>query len=232
MWTPISTDRSRIMRRAVTACGGRDAARRRAGRRVRPAKGGALCRHAGGRAARDRLARRRALLAPGHRARGGRGGVRLGLGQHRRRDDRRMDHGRQYAFLGVDGAARHAPPPRSRLSPSALCGGRCERRDAGLCDRAAMIETERLILRRETPADRAALHAMWADPRVMADLGPVKSAEASAAALAKPAGYHDQGLGFWVVAQRVEGAVIGFFGFKPGAPDTPIEGALEIGWML
>jgi len=95
-----------------------------------------------------------------------------------------------------------------------------------------MIETERLILRRDTPADRAALHAMWADPRVMADLGPVKSAETSDAALAKHAGYHDQGLGFWVVEQRVDGAVIGFFGFKPGAPDTPIEGALEIGWML
>jgi ribosomal-protein-alanine N-acetyltransferase len=95
-----------------------------------------------------------------------------------------------------------------------------------------MIETERLILRRETPADRAALHAMWADPRVMADLGPVKSAEASDAALAKHAGYHDQGLRFRVVERRVDGAVIGFFGFKPGAPDTPIEGALEIGWML
>ena len=95
-----------------------------------------------------------------------------------------------------------------------------------------MIETGRLILRRDTPADRAALHAMWADPRVMADLGPVKSPEASDAALAKHAGYHPQGLGFWVVEQRADGAVMGFVGFKPGAPDTPIAGALEIGWML
>lgn len=95
-----------------------------------------------------------------------------------------------------------------------------------------MIETARLVLRRDTPADRAALHAMWADPRVMADLGPVKSAEASDAALAKHAGYHDQGLGFWVVERREDGAVIGFCGLKPGAPDTPIAGALEIGWML
>jgi ribosomal-protein-alanine N-acetyltransferase len=95
-----------------------------------------------------------------------------------------------------------------------------------------MIETDRLILRRDTPADRAALHAMWADPRVMADLGPVKSAADSEAALAKHASYHPQGLGFWVVERRADGAVMGFCGLKPGAPDTPIAGALEIGWML
>ncbi|MEG3146845.1 GNAT family N-acetyltransferase [Sphingomonas sp. RT2P30] len=95
-----------------------------------------------------------------------------------------------------------------------------------------MIETERLILRRDTPADHPALHAMWADPRVMADLGPVKSAADSEAALAKHASYHPQGLGFWVVEHRAEGGVMGFCGLKPGAPDTPIAGALEIGWML
>lgn len=95
-----------------------------------------------------------------------------------------------------------------------------------------MIETERLILRRDTPADHPALHAMWADPRVMADLGPVKSAADSDAALAKHASYHPQGLGFWVVERRADGAVMGFCGLKPGAPDTPIAGALEIGWML
>jgi RimJ/RimL family protein N-acetyltransferase len=95
-----------------------------------------------------------------------------------------------------------------------------------------VIETERLVLRRDTPADRAALHAMWADPRVMADLGPVKSPEASNAALAKHHSYHPQGLGFCVVERRADGAVMGFVGFKPGGPDTPIVGALEIGWML
>ncbi len=95
-----------------------------------------------------------------------------------------------------------------------------------------MIETERLTLRRDTPADRAALHAMWADPRVMADLGPVKTPEASDAALAKHHSYHPQGLGFWVVERRADRAVMGFVGLKPGAPDTPIAGALEVGWML
>ena len=95
-----------------------------------------------------------------------------------------------------------------------------------------MIETERLILRRDTPADHPALYAMWADPRVMADLGPVKSVADSDAALAKHAAYHPQGLGFWVVERKLDGAAIGFCGLKSGAPDTPIAGALEVGWML
>jgi RimJ/RimL family protein N-acetyltransferase len=93
-----------------------------------------------------------------------------------------------------------------------------------------MIETERLILRAPEPRDRGALHAMWADPRVMADLGPVKDAAASDAAIARHAGYAP--LGFWVVERREDGAVAGFCGLKPGAPDTPIDGMLEIGWML
>jgi ribosomal-protein-alanine N-acetyltransferase len=95
---------------------------------------------------------------------------------------------------------------------------------------APPIETERLVLRAPEPRDRAALHAMWADPAVMADLGPVKDKVASDAALARHASYAP--LGFRVVALPADGAVIGFCGLKPGAPDTPIAGMLEIGWML
>ena len=93
-----------------------------------------------------------------------------------------------------------------------------------------MIQTERLILRRPEPRDRAPLHAMWADPAVMADLGPVKDEAASDAALARHAAYAP--LGFRVVERREDGAAIGFCELKPGAPDTPIAGMLEIGWML
>ena len=93
-----------------------------------------------------------------------------------------------------------------------------------------MIETERLILRAPEPRDRAALHAMWADPRVMADLGPVKDGPASDAALARHASYAP--LGFQAVERRADGATIGFCGLKPGAPDTPIADLLEVGWML
>ncbi|MGK6324035.1 GNAT family N-acetyltransferase [Sphingomonas sp. DT-51] len=95
-----------------------------------------------------------------------------------------------------------------------------------------MIVTLRLILRPAEPRDRAALHAMWADALVMAELGPVKDAAASDAAIARHAGYRAEGIGFGTVERRADGAVIGFCGLKPGAPTTPIRGELEIGWML
>ena len=50
-----------------------------------------------------------------------------------------------------------------------------------------MIETERLILRKPRPSDHEALFAMWADPEMMADLGPVKDAAMSEATLARHA---------------------------------------------
>jgi len=93
-----------------------------------------------------------------------------------------------------------------------------------------MIETERLILRPPEPRDRAPLHAMWADPRVMADLGPVKTAADSDAALARHASYAP--LGFFVIERREDRATMGFCGLKPGAPNTPIADMLEVGWML
>jgi len=95
-----------------------------------------------------------------------------------------------------------------------------------------MIETPRLILRVPVAADRPAPRAMWADPRVMADLGPVKDAAASDATLDRHDGYRGAGLGFWVVERREDGAVIGFCGLKPGAENTPIAGEIEIGWLL
>lgn len=93
-----------------------------------------------------------------------------------------------------------------------------------------VIETPRLILRPVREADRAALHAIWADPVAMADLGPVKDAAESDATIARHAGYAP--LGFGVVARRDDDRAIGFVGLKPGAADTPIAGMLEIGWVI
>jgi RimJ/RimL family protein N-acetyltransferase len=95
-----------------------------------------------------------------------------------------------------------------------------------------LIETERLILRAPSPADRAPLHAMWADPLVMADLGPVKDEAASDAALAKHDGYRHEGLGFFTVERKADRAVLGFCGLKRGDPPNPIAGEVEAGWML
>lgn len=95
-----------------------------------------------------------------------------------------------------------------------------------------MIETDRLVLRWPEPRDRAALHAMWADPRVMADLGPVKDAAASDAALARHESYRHHGVGFWVVERRAALGVIGFCGLKLAGDYVPFPGELEIGWMF
>ncbi|MFL9842237.1 GNAT family N-acetyltransferase [Sphingomonas sp. ST-64] len=95
-----------------------------------------------------------------------------------------------------------------------------------------MIETARLLLRPPVQADHPALYAMWADPLVMADLGPVKDAAASAAALARHDGFRHEGLGFQSVVRKEDGAVIGFCGLKRGDPSNPIAGQVEAGWML
>lgn len=95
-----------------------------------------------------------------------------------------------------------------------------------------MIATERLLLRVPEPRDRLALHAMWADPAVMAELGPVKDAAASDAALAKHDSYRHEGLGFWTVERRADGAIIGFCGLKRGDPHNPIAGEIEAGWII
>lgn len=93
-----------------------------------------------------------------------------------------------------------------------------------------MILTERLILRAPVAADHPALWAMWRDPLVMADLGGPKDDAACAATVARHAGYAP--LGFGVAERRADGQVIGLVGLKPGAPDTPIAGLLEIGWIV
>lgn len=95
-----------------------------------------------------------------------------------------------------------------------------------------MIETERLILRPPVGADHPALYAIWADPAVMADLGPVKDDAASAAALARHDGYRHEGLGFLSVIRKEDDAVIGFCGLKRGDAQSPIAGQVEAGWML
>ncbi len=95
-----------------------------------------------------------------------------------------------------------------------------------------MIETERLILRLPRPADRAALYRMFADPMVMAELGPVKDDAATDAALAKHDGYRHEGLGFWVVERRSDSAMLGFCGLKRGDVYNPIAGEIEAGWII
>jgi RimJ/RimL family protein N-acetyltransferase len=96
-----------------------------------------------------------------------------------------------------------------------------------------VIETERLLLRRWTDADRPVFHAHCSDPEVMEFLGPRQTREETDAALDRQNGYLDShGYCFWAVERRSDGALLGFCGLKPGAPDTPIANDVEIGWRV
>lgn len=95
-----------------------------------------------------------------------------------------------------------------------------------------MIETERLILRLPEDRDVPALRVMFANPEVMADLAPVKDDEGTAATLAKHDGFRHEGLGFWVVERREDGALVGFCGLKRGDAHNPIAGEVEAGWII
>lgn len=96
-----------------------------------------------------------------------------------------------------------------------------------------MITTERLILRPHEARDGGAMWAQLRDPEVMRYLLPVADDAAFAAMVARLDGFErDHGFTFWAIERRADGAVIGTCGLKPGSPDTPIAGMVEIGWRL
>jgi len=96
-----------------------------------------------------------------------------------------------------------------------------------------MITTDRLILRPADDRDLPTFRAHDADPRVMVYLGPLRSAADSDAVRHRHRRYRESaGYGFLAVERRADGVVLGFCGLKPGAPDTPIAGEVEIGWSF
>jgi RimJ/RimL family protein N-acetyltransferase len=97
-----------------------------------------------------------------------------------------------------------------------------------------VIDTERLILRPyEDARDRATMRAMCDDPEVMRYLLPVPDDAAHDAMIMRMEGYLAEfGYTFWTVERRADGAILGVCGLKPGGPDTPIAGLVEIGWRF
>jgi RimJ/RimL family protein N-acetyltransferase len=97
----------------------------------------------------------------------------------------------------------------------------------------AVIETKRLILRGWRDSDVDPFSAMCRDADVMRYLGPPNTREQSADLIAWQNDFLDRlGYCFWALERRDDGAFLGFCGLKPGAPDTPIEHDIEIGWRL
>lgn len=95
------------------------------------------------------------------------------------------------------------------------------------------LETERLLLRRWQPEDRAPFAALNADPEVMRDFpAPLTRSESDGLAELIAANMEREGWGLWALEERATGRYLGFTGLaRPGfeAPFTP---CVEIGWRL
>jgi RimJ/RimL family protein N-acetyltransferase len=95
------------------------------------------------------------------------------------------------------------------------------------------IRTDRLVMRRWRPADRAPFAEMNADPEVMryfpATLG---RAESDAYVDRIEAGFNERGYGLWALETAATGEFIGFTGLNPMPDGVPGAGGMEVGWRL
>ena len=95
------------------------------------------------------------------------------------------------------------------------------------------LRTDRLLLRRWRPADRAPFARLNADPEVMRWFpSPLSRQESDALADRIEAGFEERGWGLWALEQRASGRFVGFAGLSPVTFDAPFEPAVEIGWRL
>ena len=96
-----------------------------------------------------------------------------------------------------------------------------------------MIETERLILRPPTDADREPLFVLNADPRVGEWLSGPLSREANDALVDRVlAMIAEHGFSLWTVERKTDARVIGMAGLLAMGADLPPGPALEVGWRF
>lgn len=94
------------------------------------------------------------------------------------------------------------------------------------------IRTERLLLRRWRPEDRAPFAALNADPEVVAFLPkPLTRAESDAMIDRIERHFDEHGFGAWAV-EAVGKGFIGLVGLAHVGFDAPFVPAVEIGWRL
>ncbi len=97
----------------------------------------------------------------------------------------------------------------------------------------AILETERLLLRRWRGSDRAPFRAINADPRVMEFFPVLMTAEETDQAIARiERHFDDHGFGLYATEVRATGALIGFVGISIPGFNAPFMPAVEIGWRL
>lgn len=97
------------------------------------------------------------------------------------------------------------------------------------------LETERLILRGYRLDDFPACAAMWADPEVVRFIGGQPSTQEQAwARMLRYLGHWELlGYGFWAIALRATGELVGEIGAADFKRDvTPPIGNVETGWVL
>jgi len=98
-----------------------------------------------------------------------------------------------------------------------------------------MIETARLILRAPDEADRAAIAAINADPRVGQWLSrALTRAESDAFVDRIRACIAEHGYGFWAAERKADAAIVGLIGLVPipEGSDLPLAPGVELGWRL
>lgn len=95
------------------------------------------------------------------------------------------------------------------------------------------VETERLVLRRWTDADRAPFSAMNADPEVMRYFpAPLTRKESDAFVDRIESLFERHGFGLWALERIGDGRFLGFTGLAPVNPAVPYVGEIEVGWRL
>jgi len=90
------------------------------------------------------------------------------------------------------------------------------------------LETERLILRRFTDADRSDLFALHNDPDVMRFLNG--GTPTSREEIAREYDAHFDGGGYWIAIEKPIGEFVGWFSFHPTEDRDPDE--FELGYRL
>ena len=97
------------------------------------------------------------------------------------------------------------------------------------------LTTDRLILRRWRPEDRAPFAAMNADPEVMRHVGdgsPLTGDESDALVDRIESGFDQHGFGLWAAVERESDRFVGFVGLAVPTFLPEILPAVEIGWRL
>jgi RimJ/RimL family protein N-acetyltransferase len=95
------------------------------------------------------------------------------------------------------------------------------------------LHTERLVLRRWQPADRAPFAALNADPEVMRYFrGPLDRAQSDAFLERIEQAFATHGYGLWVVELRSQPGLLGFAGLAWQTFEARFTPALEVGWRF